>query len=222
MPTITPSRVLPRLPLAALLVLVVAATVAAAPAGGPTTTAAPDTVSHPHVYSVKDSPGYTPPVDPEASSELIGRRVSAPLVTKRFTGGARSLNDFGRTVARLLQYDRRDSLERLCVRSDEFRDILWREFPQSRPATGIQWADAWFFLYTRNHKGCGLAMNDWGGQNYQFIGVTCDSTMQYKNFKMYSKLKIIVGNANADTVKWEWVKAIVERKQRVKILALRD
>jgi hypothetical protein len=221
MPPASPSRVLPRyLPLAALLALLAIAAVAVA--GDSATGAGPDTASQPHIGSVKDSPGYTPPVDSEAYTELLGRRPNAPRVNKPFSGGAHSLKDFGRTVARLIQHDRRDSLERLCVRSDEFRDILWPEFPQSRPATGIQWGDAWFFLYTRNHKGCGQAIEDWGGQNYHFIGVTCDSTKQYKNFKMYSKLKIVVRGANADTVKWDWVKAIVERRQRFKILALRD
>jgi hypothetical protein len=190
---------------------------------GPRATgAATQTPSSQHVGSVKDSPGYTPPVDPEASSEFLGRRVNAPRVSKPFTGGVKGLNQFGRTVTRLIQYQRRDSLERLCVRSDEFRDILWREFPQSRPVTGIQWEDAWFFLQTRNHKGCGQAISELGGQECQFLGVTCDSTKQYKNFKMYSKLKIIIRDANADTVKWDWVKAIVERNRQFKILALRD
>jgi hypothetical protein len=184
--------------------------------------AGPDAVSQRHVGSVKDSPGYTPPLDPEASSDSIGRRIHAPRVSRRFTGGARSLDDFGRTLTRVIQHERRDSLERLCVGSEEFRDILWPEFPQSRPATGIGWGDAWFFLYTRNHKGCGLAVEDWGGQTYHFIGVTCDSTMQYRNFKMYSKLRILVGNDNADTLKWDWVKAVVERRQRFKILSLKD
>lgn len=221
MPTTTPSCDFPKHgPLAALVVPLMIVIAAAASAGGSTPATHPDTVRH--VGSVKDSPGYTPPLDPEASSEQLGRRTSAPRVNKRFTGGAHSLDDFGRTVARMIQQDRRDSLEQLCVRSDEFRDILWPEFPQSRPATGVQWVDAWFFLYTRNHKGCGLAIEDWGGQNYHFIGVTCDSTKRYKNFKMYSKLKILVGDANADTVRWDWVKAIVERKQRFKILSLRD
>ena len=52
--------------------------------------------------------------------------------------------------------------------------------------------------------------------------MTCDSTLQYKNFKMYSRLKIVVRDANANTVKWDWVKAIVARKSQYKILSLRD
>ena len=205
-----------------LLVVLAIGTAYSTTAGAPATGTGPDTAASGHVGSVKDSPGYTPPVDPEASSELLGRRTKAPIVHKPFVGGAPSLRQFGRTVARLLQHQRRDSLELLCVRSDEFREILWPEFPQSRPATGVQWEDAWFFLQTRNHKGCGQAIDDWGGQPYHFIGVTCDSTLQYKNFKMYSKLKIIVRDANADTLKWDWVKAIVARKSQYKILSLRD
>jgi len=222
MPTLPSHRLSTRFVLPGLLVLLAVGTASSTTASGPPYKSGPDTLTNPNVGSVKSSPGYTPPVDPEASSELLGRRTNAPIVNKPFVGGAPSLRQFGRTVARLLQHQRRDSLELLCVRSDEFRDILWPEFPQSRPATGIQWEDAWFFLQTRNHKGCGQAINDWGGQPYHFIGVTCDSTLQYKNFKMYSRLKIVVRDANANTVKWDWVKASVARKSQYKILSLRD
>jgi len=179
-----------------LALLAVAASPHAAMTSAPATKAGLDSTGHHHLVSVKDSPGYTPPVDPEANSEMIGRRLSATRVNKPFIGGAHSL--------------------------DDFRDVLWPEFPQSRPATGAHWQDAWFFQVTRNRKGCGLAMTDWGGHDYQYVGITCDSTLQYRNFKLYSKLTIAVLPAGADTVRWDFVKAIVARRGRFKILSMRD
>ena len=205
-----------------LALLAVAASPHAAMTSAPATKAGLDSTGHHHLVSVKDSPGYTPPVDPEANSEMIGRRLSATRVNKPFIGGAHSLDDFGRIATRLIQNQPRDSLEKLCVRFDEFRDVLWPEFPQSRPATGAHWQDAWFFQVTRNRKGCGLAMTDWGGHDYQYVGITCDSTLQYRNFKLYSKLTIAVLPAGADTVRWDFVKAIVARRGRFKILSMRD
>ena len=97
--------------------------------------------------SVTLEKGYYPLADPESSSVRIGRRVNAPLVAKRFTGGARSLNELGRMVCHALDHPYADTLFSLSVREDEFRDILWPEFPQSRPATGITWQDAWLIVY---------------------------------------------------------------------------
>jgi hypothetical protein len=196
------------------------ATLAVADASQPT--ARPDTAARHHIVSVKDSPGYTPPVDPEARSELIGRRLNAPRVSKRFVGGARSLDDLGRTLCRALQYHQVDTLESLCIRYDEFRDILWREFPQSRPATGVLWQDAWFFTLTRNRKGCGLAMGEFGGRSLEFLSIEADSTLQYRNFKLYSKITMAVRAEDGDTLRWGWVKAVVGRKGRFKLLSLRD
>jgi len=181
-----------------------------------------DSVPRHPLDSVRKSPGYLRPVDPESMSVVLGRRTNAPKVNSNFHGGARSLDDLGRTLCRVITYHRVDTLEKLCVRSDEFRNILWREFPQSRPATGLQWQDAWFFTLTRNRKGCGDAMRDYGGANYELVGIKADSTMRYRNFRMYSRILITVVHDGSDTLRWNWVKAVVERRGRFKLLSLRD
>ena len=43
----------------------------------------------------------------------------------------------GRAVCGALHGNSPDSLMRLIVNEEEFRIILWPEFPQSRPATGL-------------------------------------------------------------------------------------
>jgi len=202
--------------LAALVLVLGAAAVARA--GGANAPATP-TATAP---SVRDAPGYVPLHDPDSLDDVLGYRRNAPKVKMEFHGGARSLDELGRSICHALHTAKPDSMLALCVRSDEFRVILWPEFPQSRPATGAHWQDAWFFQVTRNRKGCGLAMTDWGGHDYKYVGISCDSTLQYRNFKLYSRLKIAVVPEGADTVRWDFVKAIVSRKGSFKILSMRD
>src|SRR5262249_28937869 len=116
---------------------------ALAAAGAPGAAPSPSSAPAPRRSSVMDSPGYVPLVDPESMSVVIGRRLGVPGVRKPFRGGAPSLDSLGREVCRDLALARRDSLMRLCITDDEFRDILWREFPQSRPAVGLTWVDGW-------------------------------------------------------------------------------
>ena len=128
------------------LTVVIGLTLAAAAAVGAASTSTAPVSRAP---SVRDSPGYVPLFDPESTAEKLGRRPNAAVVSKPFRGGAQSLDALGRTVCRALHVGSKDSLMALCVTDDEFRDILWPEFPQSRPVVGLQWEDAWPILYAR-------------------------------------------------------------------------
>jgi hypothetical protein len=189
--------------------------------GGPAG-AARDSVARPKVYSIENSPGYVPLVDPESTSVLIGRRLNAPRVSKPFHGGARSLDDLGRRVCRALHAADLDSMLSLCIQDDEFRDILWREFPQSRPVTGLQWEDGWRVLMVRLRAGCMSAIHDWRGHYYEYVGVEADSVMSYKNFKMYSRLTLVARDDEGQVQRWGWLRAVVERKGSFKIYSMKD
>jgi hypothetical protein len=161
-------------------------------------------------------------VDPESASVAIGRRTSAPLVRKRFRGGLRSLDEVGRTVCRLLQRRAADSLLALCVSQDEFRDILWREFPQSRPVTGLTWEDAWRVLYVRLLSGTRDATGDWGGRPCEFLRFERkDTTALYKNFKLHNGL-ILVARDGEEIVKMHWLRSVAERQGVFKIYSTTD
>ncbi len=174
--------------------------------------------------SVTMEPGYYPAADPESSSVRIGRRLHAPLVHKSFHGGARSLTDLGRRVCHALGYERAsDSLLALSVQQDEFRDILWREFPQSRPATGIQWGDAWMFLWARLHGGSVAAMHEYGGHRYEFLRFErYDSTATYKNFKLHNGLVLYARDETGQIERFTWFRSAVERNGRFKIYSMKD
>ena len=173
--------------------------------------------------TVKDSPGWYTTPDPESVSVVFGRRLNAPLVRKPFQGGARSFDDLGRRVCSALHHNASDSLLALCVRDDEFRDILWREFPQSRPATGLTWQDAWRILYARLHGGSVGATRDYGGHVYQFLHFDRSQTMaRYRNFNLYNGLVLVVRNDEGGIERFTWLRSVAERRGRFKIYSLND
>jgi hypothetical protein len=184
----------------------------------------PDSVkAHLKVYrSIKDSPNYHPPFDPESAAVLLGRRPHAPIVDTPFVGGMKSMDLLGLAICRAVHHQSLDSLMKLCVNSKEFREILWPEFPNSRPATGMTWDFAWMTTFSRLHGGCAQACRDYGGHVYQLISVRADSAMQYKNFKLYSRIKMKVKSDEGDTLEWRWMRSVAVRKGRYKIYSTSD
>jgi hypothetical protein len=186
--------------------------------------APPDTTaSKPRSASVRDSPGWYPSRDPESTSVVIGRRTNAPLVRKPFHGGAHSLDDLGRRVCRFMHHSSRDSLMGLCIRADEFRDILWREFPQSRPATGLKWEDAWNIVGMRLMTGCAGAIQENGGRYLEFLRFErADSVMRFKNFQVHRGLTLVARNDEGQEERMTWLRSVAERKGIFKIFAVKD
>ncbi len=173
--------------------------------------------------SVRDSPGWYPVADPESASVRIGRRLNAPLVATPFRGGTRTLDDLGRAVCRLVSRGDRDSLMALCVTDTEFRDILWREFPQSRPVTGLQWEDGWRVLSMRLQSGCSDAVGQLGGRRWEFVRFErSDSTMRYRNFSLHNGLVLVARDEHGGIERWGWLRSAAERKGRFKIYSVRD
>ena len=185
--------------------------------------AAPD-AARPRRTSTRDSPGWYPTVDPESMSVVVGRRLNAPLVSARFHGGARSLDELGRAVCRALHHQDRDSLHALCIDADEFREILWREFPQSRPATGLTWEDAWMILNARLGSGSGGAIGDNGGRYLEFLRFErpASAVTRYRNFKLHNGLVLVVRNDQGGVERLNWIRSVAERRGRFKIYSTDD
>ncbi len=91
------------------------------------------------------SPGYVPPNDSEADAAVVGRR-EAPRVDREFVGGASSAEELAGQILDALRMKDKKALGALRITADEFGEILWPEFPASRPITRLKAADAWFFL----------------------------------------------------------------------------
>ena len=210
-------------PRASIGVLSSAILILSAAAVGAQDGASRDTVDRPRRPSVRDSPGWYPSVDPESMSVMVGRRLNAPRVNKTFRGGARSLDDLGRRICRALHHGDVDTLVGLCVTEDEFRDILWPEFPQSRPATGLTWQDGWSSLFMRLQGGCRGAIQDFGGSYVEFLRFERpDSTARYRNFRLYSGLVLVARDDTGEIQRFAWLRSVAERKGVFKIYSVKD
>ena len=111
----------------------------------------------------------------------------------------------------------------LCVTSAEFRTILWPEFPQSRPATGLRWEDAWSALWGRLNGGSVSATREFGGHDYTILGVEpTAATVLYKNFKLHNGITIVAKDDVGAVRRFTFIRSIAERKGRFKIYSLAD
>jgi len=175
------------------------------------------------VSRLQDSPGWTPPADPESASVRLGRRVSAPLVKKTFAGGAKSMDELGRMICNVFERTPAlDSLMLLTVSEDEFQEILWPEFPQSRPATGLTPEDGWRVLYPRLLNGCNSAIVEYGGGYWEYLRTEVTEVAEFRNFRLHQGVTIVVRNALGEEQPMVWLRAIAERKGRYKIYSVRD
>ena len=203
---------------AASVALAERATAAADPASPGAAAPAPR-----HLVSVRDSPGYVPVVDPDSMAETLGRMPNAPLVDVPFTGGARSLEALARAVCGAFHAESVDSMLALCVNSREFREILWPEFPQSRPATGLRWDDAWQTLYGRLNGGSVSSVREYGGHVYTLVRIErTAATVPYRNFKLLNGVTLVLEDDEGQVKRLSWIRSIAERKGRFKIYSMSD
>jgi len=177
----------------------------------------------PPLVSVKDSPGYVPLADPDSMAEKLGRRPDAKIVNVPFTGGARSMDALARAICGAFHAESVDSMLALCVNSAEFREILWPEFPQSRPATGIRWDDAWQILWGRLNGGSVASVREYGGHVYTFVRVErTAATVEYKNFKLHNGVTLVLKDDEGQVKRLSWIRSVAERKGRFKIYSMSD
>jgi hypothetical protein len=214
---------------AALAMALVASVVTTGALGATGSSGAAKKDSVPAVYGgsgTRNEPGWVPYSDPESVSVLMGRRPTAPILSEPFHGGTHSMTAMGRAVCRALHRRSADSLLALCVTDHEFRDILWPEFPNSRPAMGIDWQDAWLVLFSRLHGGTVAAMGDWGGHYYEFLRWEHtshpDTIVHYKNFKLHNHMILVARDDQGEIQRFRWLRSIAERKGVYKIYSMQD
>jgi len=207
----------------ALAGLATAMLVAGAALATPATQPATPAPEPHHLVSVKDSPGYVPLADPDSMAEKLGRRPDAKIVNLPFTGGARSMDALARAICGAFHAESVDSMLALCVNSAEFREILWPEFPQSRPATGIRWDDAWQILWGRLNGGSVASVREYGGHVYTLVRVErTAATVEYKNFKLHNGVTLVLKDDEGQVKRLSWIRSVAERKGRFKIYSMSD
>jgi len=140
-----------------------------------------------------------------------------------FTGGARSMDALARAICGAFHAESVDSMLALCVNSAEFREILWPEFPQSRPATGIRWDDAWQILWGRLNGGSVASVREYGGHVYTLVRVErTAATVEYKNFKLHNGVTLVLKDDEGQVKRLSWIRSVAERKGRFKIYSMSD
>jgi len=166
-------------------------------------------------------PGYVPPLDPDSAAVRTGHR-DAPKVAQKFAGGAQSLDALARTMLRAAAAGDRATLAHLCVTRNEFAEILWPEFPQSRPITGATADDGWYFLVRRNEGGVGRLLGDWNGRPLTLVRVERGTFENYRNFRLHRGLTIVAKTPEGAVVRVDDLRTVAERKGVFKIYSMRD
>ena len=166
--------------------------------------------------------GWYPPADPESASVRLGRR-EAPLVALPLSGGRPSLPALGRAVLASISNESPEEMLALCVSKQEFEVILWPEFPESRPATGLLAIDGWRALGNRLTSGCRGAVSDHGGETWTFVRIEATAGVRaYRNFRLHRGLVLVAKNAAGEERRFDFLRTAVERKGAFKIYSLRD
>lgn len=135
-------------------------------------------------------PAYAPsgsptPYDPEWRSFVTGRREVALHDRALSPGGAASLDDLGEEFVVAARNQAEESLAEIRITRDDFTDLLWPEFPQSRPYVHIPVDEAWFFEAAKLHEGAVSAQNMAKGRALVLEGVQTTRVLEFTNFRMH-------------------------------------
>jgi hypothetical protein len=172
--------------------------------------------------ALADAPGYVPPDDPEIESVQRGFRIVDPIDAP-FVGGEKSLDILAEKILAGIQANDGPKLHDLRITRDEFETILWPEFPQSRPVTNIASENAWFFLYHHCTGGINKTLQEWGGTNLEFKGVSfTKGVTHYTNFSSYEGLLIHAVTNQGHEVILDFADTVVERNGSWKVYIYKD
>lgn len=168
------------------------------------------------------APGYVPPEDPEADAVARGRRFVAEH-DLQFTGGETSAETLALAILEALRTGNREALQELRITLDEFRTILWPEFPQSRPITRIQPEDSWTFLDRTCAAGMNQALSEYAGRDLRLdrIGYGAGQAL-YTNFSLYHEVVLHVLDPEGSPHELTFAHSFVERHGRWKVYMYED
>jgi len=171
---------------------------------------------------LENSPGYELPPDPERHTVETGRRE----VTRRdvsFETGAASIDELAILILEGLRTGDRDLLKSLRVNYGEFSEILWPEFPQSRPATNLQPGNAWFFLDRESAAGMARAIRRWEGRHFSLERIEYEKGFApYTNFNLLHGIRLHVREQNGELRVLPFAESFAECGGRWKVYTYRD
>lgn len=160
--------------------------------------------------------------DPEFESVITGKREVAKHDIE-FEGGELSPLELAAAIVERVCAGDEDGLRELLVTGREFEQILWQEFPQSRPATNWKAGEVWGFHLHQAHEGAREGLERYSGKNLNLYHVTCDKGYSpYTNFTLYDGIYIHTKDNDGARVVMEFATTFVERKGRWKVYIYED
>ena len=150
---------------------------------------------HPRFRSAMEGrPGYAMPYDPEWRTMVTGKREVAPM-SFQLEDGVDSMQHLAQALLEALRVKDHDALQRLRVTRHEFEDLMWPEFPQSRPYLRIESEEAWIAHHNSSAAAVATLLRKWGGRNLELIAVDYGDSFKYTNFTLYQGVKLRVRTA---------------------------
>ena len=139
--------------------------------------------------------------DPEADTVERGRRAVAPMPDFELADGFDSAEALAEAVLDRAMWNDFDALLGLRVTRSEFDRLFWPEFPQSRPATGIEAGDAWAFHDAACRDGVTAILSAYGGVELHFVSLRFEvGFTPYTNFDLYRGAVIQAVNDRGDPI----------------------
>jgi len=171
---------------------------------------------------LENQPGYPKPSEEDLYYMREGRLPALPL-SRALETSYPSAVDLAKAVIERVNAGDVEGLRKLAITFDEFRTILWPEFPESRPSTNIAPEDAWGFLFRSNLSGSQRAADDWVERTLTFERVAYEVGLtRYTNFNLYRGLIIHAKAEDGREVKLDFTRTLVERDGRWKVYCFSD
>ncbi len=174
--------------------------------------------------SLQDAyPDYKPGAnDPEAESVTRGYRI-VPVSDQTFqNGGAASMEDLVQLVATGIDLGDGPKLEGSAVDYLDFQDILWPEFPQSRPAAGVPVNESWDFLHRRHMASFNRTTGELHGKGLKVASIKVGKVVKYTNFKLHDDMQVTLVDAADNAIQFDMIRTVVECQGRFKLYSTRD
>jgi hypothetical protein len=172
--------------------------------------------------AVANAPGYRPPDDPEIESVYRGRR-EVERIDAELAGGAPSATWLAQMILDCIREASPECLAELAITKQEFVEIMWPEFPQSRAATNVSAQSAWFFLYHHSSGGINRALTDLAGMELQLKELTFDIGLtRYANFNLYRGVNIHALKPAGEEVVFDFAFTWVEKDGIWKVYVYKD
>ncbi len=171
---------------------------------------------------LENSPGYELPPDPERHTVETGRR-EVPKLDIAFETGAASADELIVLILEGLRTGDKELLKSLRVDFKEFSEILWPEFPQSRPATNLEPGNAWFFLDRESAAGMTRAIRRWVGRDFRLDTVEYETGFApYTNFNLLHGIRLHVREPDGQKLVLRFAETFAECGGRWKVYTYKD